>query len=434
MIEAELPDAGGVVYPEPGRLYRLSVSIAAAEGRTTLPAAHLAEPGESAAVLFDDLCQQLRRCEPADLIHIERIETGAAGTPRAAILISPYVKAPEILIRITGSSARPFHITVDDRGFELSDDGATPAKQIRDQIVERLPLGLAASPAHADIVVAAVGEQSLRLSRKGQAGAAAADRPIVATVWNIDGRIEPVGAPVVEVRTKDLRIDMASREAVPLSNDTPFQINPPGHWQRRPGHAAAGRTRARAVPSFPGQAAEDAPEFDYGHPACPALSSWIAAGTYMTTYTRLTTMEAANESGRHAVNAILRQLLDDARDAKPIRGRPQPQPRLFGDYCRTWDVEDQEFEDLKFFKELDAALFAEGLPHVQDILPVQDVLCLGRDLGLMGRSGAARLDDVVLLGTLGGLIGPYFLTKSVLHQLELIGDFLRSRATQGDRR
>ena len=433
LILADVPGPDDAVYPEPGREYRLSVWVETAAGRQVLAATHRAARNEGAAAVFDRLRQQLRDAAPAGLIHTERTEVGEDQEARPALLISPCAVATEILIRVTGASARPFKIVLDDVPLVVEGlEGAT-ASQIRNRILEALTPQLAGAP-DAGLVATAVGEQSLRLSRKAAPGSAPADRPIVAAVCNVDGMIELVGGPVVEVRTKDLRIDMTSREPVALRNDTPFQINPPGHWQRRPGHAPAGRPRQRAVPAFPGQAAEDAPVFEYGHPACPALASWIAAGTYMATYTRLTTMEAANESGRHAVNAILNQLLDDAGDATQAKGYAQRQRRLFGDYCRTWDVEDEEFEDLKFLKELDAALFAEGLPHVQDILPVQDWLCLGSDLGLMGRSRAPRLDDVALLGTLGGLIGPYLLTKSALHHLELIGDFLRSKAMKGDRR
>lgn len=82
----------------------------------------------------------------------------------------------------------------------------------------------------------------------------------------------------------------------------------------------------------------------------------VFAGVYMQTYTRLTTMEAANESGRHAVNGIL--------DADPT---------YHGARCRVWDPERHEPPDLEVFKELDERLVAMGLPHFADILDLREL-------------------------------------------------------------
>ena len=50
-------------------------------------------------------------------------------------------------------------------------------------------------------------------------------------------------------------------------------------------------------------------EIYYGHPStCKLLEHWVLAGTYMATYTRITTMESANESGRHAAAALIFKL------------------------------------------------------------------------------------------------------------------------------
>ncbi len=81
----------------------------------------------------------------------------------------------------------------------------------------------------------------------------------------------------------------------------------------------------------------------------------VLAGTYMQTYFRLTTMEAANESARHAVNAILNH--DNFR----------------GDHCEIMNPEDCEFGDLKYFVDLDQALHDQGLPHLVDILGLDQV-------------------------------------------------------------
>jgi hypothetical protein len=76
----------------------------------------------------------------------------------------------------------------------------------------------------------------------------------------------------------------------------------------------------------------------------------VFAGTYMKTHTRLTTMEAANESARHAVNGIL--------SAHGYQG----------DRCKIEPPEEHELPDLKYFIDLDAELCEQGLPHLVDIL------------------------------------------------------------------
>lgn len=70
----------------------------------------------------------------------------------------------------------------------------------------------------------------------------------------------------------------------------------------------------------------------------------------MKTYTRITSMEAANESARHAVNAILR-----------VSETPC-------DRCEIWDPEDNELDDLQWLRDLDAKNFSKGLPHFAKIL------------------------------------------------------------------
>lgn len=81
----------------------------------------------------------------------------------------------------------------------------------------------------------------------------------------------------------------------------------------------------------------------------------VLAGTHMQTHARLTTMEAANESARHAVNGILSH--DNFNGAR----------------CRIWDPEDHEPADLTLLKDLDRKLLGLGLPHLADILDLHEV-------------------------------------------------------------
>ena len=49
-------------------------------------------------------------------------------------------------------------------------------------------------------------------------------------------------------------------------------------------------------------------------------------------------------------------------------------PALVGDFPQIWRLEENEPEDLKFYTELDNALFEAGLPHLLDILSVTSVV------------------------------------------------------------
>lgn len=113
-------------------------------------------------------------------------------------------------------------------------------------------------------------------------------------------------------------------------NLAPYLINAPGDWHRRPGRLGAGAARHR------GYAVQN--------------GAWVLAGTYLQTLTRLTTMESANESARHAVNGLLGAL------------------GVGGDPCPVWDPEEHEVPDLDALRALDARLFRDGYPHMVEIL------------------------------------------------------------------
>jgi hypothetical protein len=140
----------------------------------------------------------------------------------------------------------------------------------------------------------------------------------------------------------------------------------------------------------------------------------VFAGTYMRTFTRLGTMESANESARHAVNAVLdhatylaRQagamsgLLDQLTGSTPIADGVVPadmidaphSPRFtdtyafeatyprqtpgkiatrYGDYCDTWDPETHEIPDLDFLRDIDRHLVKQHLERQDDDLPESD--------------------------------------------------------------
>jgi hypothetical protein len=87
----------------------------------------------------------------------------------------------------------------------------------------------------------------------------------------------------------------------------------------------------------------------------------VFCGAHMATYTRLSSMEAANESARHAVNGILDAL------------RRSDQGDRLGSPCRVWSMVEREPRDLGPLRRLDDELFARGLPHAGDILGFSDI-------------------------------------------------------------
>lgn len=132
------------------------------------------------------------------------------------------------------------------------------------------------------------------------------------------------------------------------TNVAPYLINRPADNEARP----------------PWKRDPSAPDPDKEKGAAPGLAyrvnhgRWLIVGPHMRTRTRLTSMEACNESARHAVNAIL---WDTAE-----RGGG-----LLGEFCPTWDPEEDEFPDLAGLRTLDERLLARGLPHMLDILRVE---------------------------------------------------------------
>jgi hypothetical protein len=121
-------------------------------------------------------------------------------------------------------------------------------------------------------------------------------------------------------------------------NGSPFLVNRTSAYQTRPGRLSTGLTGSKCISRYD-----------------VIAGSYVVAGTYMQTFTRLTSMEAANESARHAVNAFLQDW------------------KIGGDRCEIWDPEDHELEDLQWFKDLDEELFRRKLPHLIDILELQEL-------------------------------------------------------------
>jgi uncharacterized protein with NAD-binding domain and iron-sulfur cluster len=107
-------------------------------------------------------------------------------------------------------------------------------------------------------------------------------------------------------------------------NATPYLVNRVGDWSQRGGV----RTQ----------------DGDYDYRI--QLGHTVFAGVFMRTHTRLNTMEAANESGRRAANAIL------AHDRVALQR------------ARLWKLEDHELADVAPLRELDRRIVRRGGHHL----------------------------------------------------------------------
>jgi hypothetical protein len=188
--------------------------------------------------------------------------------------------------------------------------------------------------------------------------------------WHLDWNLEP-SKEQKENKGKDWK---------GYENTSPLLVNLPGKWEDRPGDLAQvvpdRLLRAKKISRY---------SVDHGV---------VLAGTYMKTYTRLTTMEAANESARHAVNAVI-QHSAELHDRPATRLTP----------CDIWPIEQREVDDLGFFKELDKELYARKLQHLVEIL---DLDTLART-GLRGARPGIRdpFDPLSILTQLDRLLRSY---------------------------
>jgi hypothetical protein len=153
----------------------------------------------------------------------------------------------------------------------------------------------------------------------------------------------------------------------------PYLVNLAGDWDKRPGRRIIDEERSAGRHEHEPDVDRYAYDVELGHT--------VFAGIFMRTTTRLNTMEAANESARLAVNAILQHDADERGVA----------PQL----CPTFDLEDFEIDDLEPLRDLDRRLHEQGRAHVLDSPWVDAAIRvipwnLGRLLGTRGRKGGSR--------------------------------------------
>jgi hypothetical protein len=186
------------------------------------------------------------------------------------------------------------------------------------------------------------------------------------------------------------------KEERPVENRAPYLVPIVGDWDNRPGPEPWDPWAPTDVPARK----EPLPEGLWQAPHGGYPVHWgklVFAGTYLKTFTRMTTMESANESARHAVNAIIDHYLAHPKPAKQpgqqgsLTGTPGFRMTPIGEYCRIWDPEKHELPELAALRELDAKLFAQGLPHVWDVLELEpQLLPLLPPLDAPGDAGPLR--------------------------------------------
>jgi hypothetical protein len=182
----------------------------------------------------------------------------------------------------------------------------------------------------------------------------------------------------------------------PVRNEAPYLVPIVGDWDNRPDGEPWNPNSSSWI-LLPDDERrhydlEHGQVWRAGHGGYPVHhNSLVLAGTWTRTFTRLTSMEAACESARHAVNAVLDHYIwvesagTDPRTVTTLDWRfpfdfldqgysaPVRQPTPAGDYCYVFDIENREPIDARGMRNLDAEYFAVGLRHPLDTLTWPDL-------------------------------------------------------------
>ncbi|MFV8750951.1 NAD(P)-binding protein [Nannocystaceae bacterium ST9] len=169
----------------------------------------------------------------------------------------------------------------------------------------------------------------------------------------------------------------------PAQNTSPFLIPIVGDWHNRPDGDPWDPSLTDENPEVRHEIAPGVTQASHG-------GYWLHwdrllfCGTWKRTFTRMTTMESANESARHCVNAIIDHFIErnpqpSARDhemmdaveaggAAPERVLPWTQ---IGDYSRVWNIENEELPEFLPLKKIDKWFFAHDMPNPINPTPLE---------------------------------------------------------------
>lgn len=185
-------------------------------------------------------------------------------------------------------------------------------------------------------------------------------KELVARVWQqfLDARKHGAqasnrGIPDPIAAHVDDFLDYDYPETKITKNRAPYLVNLPRDWARRPGGKLS-----RGVEQI---------EYDVD------FGRWVLGGSYMCTWTRLTTMESACEAGKHAANAVIKHV--NAGDVTRANEDGRWGMGLDdGTPVTVLNLESRELNDLDVLKEIDRELLKRDLPHLFDILDLDTIV------------------------------------------------------------
>ena len=144
-------------------------------------------------------------------------------------------------------------------------------------------------------------------------------RTVLARVWAYGSSRPRSGMRSTSSSSSTARAEGHGRREDPSYNHAPYLIPIVGDWKNRPG-AFPWNPHGSTTPSDRQEDAGDQKKihvWQAGHGGYQVhYDKLVFAGTWCKTFTRMTGMEAACESGRHAVNAILDHYVYESRIGK----------------------------------------------------------------------------------------------------------------------
>jgi len=188
---------------------------------------------------------------------------------------------------------------------------------------------------------------------------------------------------------RNLRMTGWPNKGTAARNEAPYLVPIVGDWSNRPGcdpwnpHGSSWTTRPTEAQWLENLEQRDVWQARHGGSQVHH-NSVVFAGTWNKTFTRMTSMEAACESARHAVNSILDHYVwvesggVDRREKTTLNWRspfgfidqgfssPIRLPTPAGDYCYVFDIENREPYETRRLRNLDSQYCLASLPHPMD--------------------------------------------------------------------
>ncbi len=349
----------------PGRTYTVRANLA---GIAPTTATEMADAKTTAEEVAKSLANQLSQAKHLNVVYVPNNE--------ARIGIWPKIEAAAATVMVGSAADEKFkhaaEIAVVFMNVATGQTLGASTKVLKDASAESAAKllfdELGKSPISADVSVELVDRHKLNITSI----APSASQPV--PVMRFSAGESPVGdTPYIRISTIPVELALTNvtllnpQDRTPVRNATPFLINLPGQWQLRPGLNLNSASRGGRVEH------PETGEMSYTH-SDPLLRRWVPAGTWMATDTRMTTMEAANESAKHAVSGMLHMIMTPHMGGGAGEVAFGAQGKLLGDFPVTYRPEEYEFRDLDNLRKVDERLAAEGKPHFIDILRLTEVI------------------------------------------------------------